>query len=178
MVRPSLRHAMASHRIGLLLVASVSVIGLAVAGVASLNDSHGTQILGGQCTTTRVISNQKVFDTTGNQHPYIEVAPGSGNSIIVDAVGPILPGEDLLDGFRLTCSGDTVSVITTLIHSKAAVLVNVSWRPKIEVQINTQSGQKKFSATWTLKSQSGENLISDPITGQIYPITITRTVLP
>ena len=179
MIRTFVRHATMSRRIGPFVVVAIGFIGLGVASVAVSSDSPVAQIRGGQCTAARVISNQEIFDTTGNQHPYVQVARESGNSSIVDAVGPILPGEDSLDGFRLICSRDTVSAIVTLIRSKAAVLVNVRWRPKIEVQISdAPSSQKKFSAIWTFKSQSGESLSVDPITGQIYPIVITRTVLP
>jgi len=153
-----------------------------------------------KCPTLEVrsIATSTLFEKAGtiisvdSSSPKIVIVPAqmplipnnSGEKkLTVIAMGPILGSMDSnAVETECTCTSKGLSLTATILRSAdfhGAALKNVTWRPRIEMEIVLHSPDATIEAIWRMKLTSGEVLDHAQTPGhqnQKYPITVTTII--
>lgn len=108
----------------------------------------------------------------------------AGKVLTVVAIGPILgPMDAPRLRTDLSCTTQGGLLLTATIVRAAdfhgAVLANVNWRPKIEIEIALRQREAMFQVAWAMRLTTGamvDYAQTPPYGEQRYPITMTKMI--
>lgn len=113
---------------------------------------------------------------------YNETITQSNQTIVIQAVGPILGSMDGSDIKVITFCGVGPALLATITRSSdfnGSVLQNINWRPIIQIEITPQQAQSNFQAIWLMRLDNGGTPVftaTPPYEPLRYPIVVNTRI--